>query len=150
MTVKQPCRQCGAETKNKKDCPKCHAPVVYVPRAKPEREQPIKLRIRDALVAEGCMVKIHVVDNRIFKHTGLGNGCSDLICIAPPHGRFLAIEVKRPGYSPSDVTPDQRAFLVAVRHFGGVSGIATCVEDALALLAEARQLRSPHASSLVR
>ena len=80
--------------------------------------------------------------------TGLdAKGVSDLICIVPPFGVFLAIEVKRPKYSPSDVTPDQRAYLAAVRHFGGVSGIATCEDEALALVAEARQLRpSAHAS----
>ncbi len=117
----------------------CDKHRVYVPPTKPELEQPIKLRIRDALVAAGCMAKIHVVDNRIFKHTGLGNGCSDIICVVPPHGTFLAVEVKRPKYSPSDVTPDQRAFLRAVRHFGGVSGIATNVEEALALVDEAKQ-----------
>ena len=83
---------------------------------------------------------IHNIDNRLMS-TGLDSrGVSDLICIVPPLGRFLAIEVKRPGYSPSDVTPDQRAFLAAVRHFGGVSGIATCVKEALLLLEEARRV----------
>ena len=117
----------------------CDKHRVYVPPVKPEREQSIKLRIRDALVAAGCMAKIHVTDNRNFKHSGLGDGTSDLICIVPPRGTFLAIEVKRPKYSPSDVTPDQRCFLAAVRKFGGVSGIATNVEEALALVDETKQ-----------
>lgn len=138
MTIKQPCRTCGAETKLRKDCPSCHAPVVWVARKKPELELPIKKRIRAAVVAAGCICWVHNVDNRNLS-TGLGLGTSDLICIVPPFGRFLGIEVKRPGYSPSDVSDNQRAWLAAVRKFGGVSGIATCESEALALVDEARQ-----------
>ena len=125
----------------------CDKHQVFVPRArvKQEREKPIRQRVYDALVAAGCMVKVHTIDNRLNQATGLGVGTSDLICIVPPRGVFLAIEMKRPKYSPSDVTPKQRAFLVAVRHFGGVSGIATCEAEALALVAEARQPRSSNA-----
>lgn len=114
--------------------------MVYRPTVKVKRELelPIKRRIREAVAAAGCMAKIHDVDNRQLK-TGLGRGVSDIICIVPPHGRFLGIEVKRPKYSPSDVSDEQRAFIAAVRHFGGVAGIATSVDEALALVAEARQ-----------
>jgi VRR-NUC domain len=136
----QPCSACGAETKNKRACPICKHAVTYVAKAKakPELEQPIKKRIRDAVINAGCLVWIHDVDYRLGK-TGLGRGTSDLICIVPPLGRFLGIEVKRPGYSPSDVRDDQRKWLAVVRRFGGVSGIATCEAEALALVAEARQ-----------
>jgi hypothetical protein len=106
-----------------------------------EREKPIRARVVAALVAEGVMVKTHTIDNRHTNASGLGVGTSDLICIVPPHGRFLAIEMKRPKYSPSDVTDAQRCFLTAVRHFGGVSGIATNESEALALVAKARQSR---------
>lgn len=128
---------------------RCDRHAVYVPRVKvkQEREKPIRERVEAMLKAEGCMVKTHTIDNRHTNASGLGVGTSDLICIVPPHGRFLAIEMKRPKYSPSDVTPAQRAFLVAVRHFGGVSGIATCEEEALALVVEARQLRQSGAVS---
>lgn len=137
--IAQPCAKCGAETKHKKDCPQCHAPVLYVASKKPELEITIKRRIKAALIEAGCMAMIHNVDNRNLS-TGLDSrGVSDLICIVMPFGRFLAIEVKRPKYSPSDVTPEQRAFLAAVRQFGGVSGIATNVQEALALVAEAQQ-----------
>ncbi len=126
---------------------RCDRHAVYVPhvKVKQELEQPIKKRIQAALRAEGCAAWIHNIDNRNLR-TGLdAKGVSDLMCIVPPRGVTLAIEVKRPKYSPSDVTQDQRSFLAAVRHFGGVSGIATCVAEALALVAEARQLRSPDA-----
>ncbi len=113
-------------------------PIVYVPKQKPEKEATIKARIRAAIVNAGCLCWVHDVDYRQGK-TGLGKGTSDLICIVPPFGRFLGVEVKRPGYSPSDVRPEQRAWLAAVRAFGGVSGIATNESEALALVAEARQ-----------
>lgn len=134
------CHGCGADVTHKKDCPKCHAPVVYVPRVKVkvETEAPIKARIRAAVIAAGCIGWVHDVDYRLGK-TGLGRGTSDLIFIVPPLGRFLGIEVKRPKYSPSDVRPEQRAWLAAVRKFGGISGIATCESEALALVDEARQ-----------
>ncbi len=118
----------------------CDKHQVYVPRVrvKQERESPIKARIRSAVIEAGCIVWVHDVDYRLGK-TGLGRGTSDLICIVPPLGRFLGIEVKRPKYSPSDVREEQRCWLAAVRQFGGVSGIATCEAEALALVAEARQ-----------
>jgi hypothetical protein len=136
--VKAPCSKCGAETYQKKACPSCGAPIVWTPKAKPEKEAPIKARIRAALIEAGCLVWVHDVDYRLGK-TGLGRGTSDLICIVPPRGRFLGVEVKRPGYSPSDVRAEQRAWIDAVRKFGGVAGIATDVASALALVREARQ-----------
>lgn len=45
-------------------------------------------------------------------------GMSDLVCCVPPHGRFLAIEVKRPGGS---LSPAQVSFLLSVRHSGGIA-----------------------------
>lgn len=141
MSVKQPCSQCGGETKHKRVCPACFAPVVYIvppKKPKPPLESKVKEQIRAAVIAAGCQCWVHNVDNRLLS-TGLGRGVADLICVVPPIGRFLAIEIKRPGYSPSDVTPDQRAFLASVRLFGGVSGVAATVDEALALVHEARQ-----------
>ncbi len=116
--------------------------MVYRPKLKikQELELPIKKRIREAVVAAGCIAWIHDVDNRQMK-TGLGLGTADIICVVPPFGTFLGIECKRPKYSPSDVSNAQRCWLDAVRKFGGVSGIATDVASALALVEEARQHR---------
>lgn len=113
--------------------------MVYRPKVKvrQELELPIKKRIREAVAASGCLAWIHDVDNRQMK-TGLGHGTADIICVVMPSGRFLGIEIKRPKYSPSDVSPAQRAWLAVVRQFGGVSGIATDVPSALALVEEAR------------
>lgn len=134
------CVDCRGDVTNKRICPQCGSPVVYRPtvKVKQELELPIKKRIREAVAAAGCLAWIHDVDNRQLK-TGLGHGTSDIICVVMPYGRFLGIEVKRPKYSPSDVSPAQRAWLAVVRQFGGVSGIATNVNEALALVEEARQ-----------
>lgn len=107
---------------------------LFVPKSKVEREKGIEIRIRVALAARGVMVMKHHVDNRGLKRTGLGLGVADLICIVPPMGRFVAIEVKRPGYTPSDVRPDQTRWLGIVQRFGAVAGIATTVEEALAII----------------
>lgn len=48
------------------------------------------------------------------------NGSADLYAIIPPSGRFLAVEVKRPGKEPTEA---QRTFLRRIRNFGGV-GVA--------------------------
>ena len=136
--TERPCVKCGHETKNKKACHECGTLVQYVPKVKAKREleAPIKARIRLALVEAGALMWVHNVDNRML-HTGLGIGTSDLIGVVPPHGRFLGVEVKRPGEKPND---NQKRWLAVVRQFGGVSGVATNVQEALALLNEARQL----------
>lgn len=54
-----------------------------------------------------------------------GNGGSDLIGWDKT-GRFVAIEVKRPGKHP---TPEQAAFIAAVIAAGGIAGVAHSVEE---------------------
>lgn len=126
--------------------------LIHKP-AKPPLEKAIEIRIRVALATAGVMVMKHHVDNRGQKpcakcgfkdpargaRTGLGLGVSDLICVVPPFGRFLGIEVKRPGYTASDVRDDQRRWLDVVKRFGGITGIATSEEEAMALVEEARR-----------
>ena len=58
------------------------------------------------------------------------SGCSDLIGMLKT-GQFLAVECKRPGKAP---TPLQAAFLARVKKAGGVSGYATSIESAKAIL----------------
>ncbi len=133
------CHTTGCSRPTVKDSDLCDKHQVFVPRSKPEKEAPIKARIRAAVLATGrCLCWVHDVDCRLGK-TGLGKGTSDLILLVLPLGRFCGIEVKRPGYSPSDVRPEQRAWMAAVRVFGGVSGIATNESEALALVDEASQ-----------
>ncbi len=57
-------------------------------------------------------------------------GCADIIGQLK-NGRFLAIEVKRPGGKP---TPDQQAFIDMVNRHGGVAFVADCVATVEAVL----------------
>jgi hypothetical protein len=104
-----------------------------------EREKGVEIRIRVALATAGVLCWKHKVDYRAPFGQGLGRGVADLICVVPPFGRFLAIEVKRPG-ARGRTTEDQDRWLAVVRRFGGVSGIATSVEEALGLVEEAKRL----------
>jgi len=57
-------------------------------------------------------------------------GCADILG-QMTDGRFLAVEVKsRKGKA----TPEQEAFLALVGSFGGVSVIARCEDDVLAVM----------------
>lgn len=60
---------------------------------------------------------------------GLCKGSSDLIGWFK--GRFLAIEVKRPGKKP---TKAQECFIEKVKADGGIAGVATCPDDINRLL----------------
>lgn len=58
-------------------------------------------------------------------------GCSDILGILAD-GRFLACEVKRPGWklrAADHHEQEQASFLEAVRKRGGVGIFATCIED---------------------
>lgn len=57
-------------------------------------------------------------------------GSADILGIMPD-GRFLAIEVKRPGKMPTD---EQRAFLGQIEANGGVAVVAHSVDDVISLL----------------
>ncbi len=59
-------------------------------------------------------------------------GSADILGVAPD-GKFLAIEVKRPGGS-WGVQPAQEAFLQEITRRGGYAGVATCLEDVDSIL----------------
>lgn len=59
-------------------------------------------------------------------------GQSDLTGVAKD-GRVIAIEVKRPK-TRNNLSLEQRAYLDQVREAGGYAGVATCVEDAFAIV----------------
>ena len=60
-------------------------------------------------------------------------GISDILGVLPPDGKFLAIEVKRPGRKP---TERQRQFLEQVASAGGIAIVAYSVEDVAKKLKE--------------
>lgn len=64
-----------------------------------------------------------------FIRFGLCVGSSDLIGIYK--GKFVALEIKRPGKKP---TPEQENFINMVLDQGGIAGICTCPEDVKRLL----------------
>jgi hypothetical protein len=89
---------------------------------------------------------------------GLAPGSADHVGLVAPHGRFLSIEWKKPGYTPPSAgtlanARSHRAgckceachynaqldWRDTVRKFGGVAGIVDNVADALALVEEARR-----------
>jgi len=60
-------------------------------------------------------------------------GIADILGVLPPDGKFLAIEVKRPGRKP---TERQRQFLEQVEAAGGIALVAYSVEDVAKKLKE--------------
>lgn len=89
------------------------------------------LRLRGILafrVNSGGVAWEHRGKRRFVRFVRGVDGISDIVGVLPagkaaPAGRFLAVETKRPGGTP---TPKQAAFLEAVRAAGG---LALCVDD---------------------
>lgn len=74
-------------------------------------------------VNSGMMIADNEDGTRRHVRFNMARGCSDVLGILPPSGRFLAVEVKRPGRKP---TADQLGFLDMVTAAGG---LALCVSD---------------------
>jgi len=94
----------------------------------------------DSIRAALCAVEgVRVWRNNVGVDTmrgiryGLGVGSPDLVGIA--WGRFVGLEVKTPT---GRVSKEQTMWLDMVRRFGGVAGVARSVEDAIAIVEEAR------------
>lgn len=66
---------------------------------------------------------------------GLARGSADLIGVLAPSGRFVALEVKRPG---GKLTDEQSMFLALVRKRGGFACVVESVEAARAAIGRAR------------
>jgi VRR-NUC domain-containing protein len=58
-------------------------------------------------------------------------GMADILAVLPGSGRFIALEVKRPG---AKLTLHQDAFLNLVTRTGGIGARVTCPNDVLELL----------------
>jgi len=67
---------------------------------------------------------------------GLCVGSSDLIGLLSPAGRFVALEVKRPGEKP---TQEQVKFMQHVRQMGGFAAVVCSADEARAAVQRARQ-----------
>lgn len=143
----------GSRTLNPRAC-KAESPLVdaviggervKLLKSPVQRERAIEIRIRVALSTHDCVVLKHTVapcwgcGKRPTKQTGLGKGFTDLLIVCQRTGRAIFAEVKLPGYSPSDVKPEQREFIRVMRKLGAVAGVVTCEAEALALVEEARR-----------
>lgn len=67
---------------------------------------------------------------------GLCTGSSDLIGLLAPSGRFVALEVKKPGEQPTD---EQSKFMAHVRQMGGFAAVVRSAEEARAAVQRARE-----------
>ena len=67
----------------------------------------------------------------LLQRMGVRPGVSDLLFVMPPQARLHALELKRRGKRP---TPEQTAFLEAVRAIGGVSAWADSYDKAIETL----------------
>lgn len=100
---------------------------------KPPLEKTVVNKIRNALKAAGVkwIMKTH---GSPYQQSGV----PDLLCVAPGTGRLVGIEVKRP-HGTWKVTELQKKQIELIWEAGGVAGVATSVEEALSLLAEAQR-----------
>lgn len=98
---------------------------------KVQKEKDIQKAIIDYLRLKRCLVfKHHSTgftmkdgEARAFRYGD--KGIADIIgCL--PSGRFLAVEVKRPGKEP---TPEQDQFLLEVNSRGGLGIVAHSIDD---------------------
>lgn len=80
-------------------------------------------------VNSGAATATHKGKTRFVKFNSMP-GCSDIIGVSPA-GRFIAVEVKRPGNKPTD---KQVSFLAAVADHGGIALWVTSADGLLRLL----------------
>lgn len=75
-----------------------------------------------------------MIMNKRFVRFHTARGCSDLAGLIPPSGRFLAVEVKRPG---NEATELQQGWLDEVARSGGLALVIHSVGELQERLREA-------------
>lgn len=88
------------------------------------------LRLLKYVVFKHNSTQFGIRDGERFSFRNGDKGIADLIACSPK-GRFVAIEVKKPGGKPS---PDQLAFLDNVRSCGGIGILAFSLDDVVEAL----------------
>jgi len=94
-------------------------------RKKAVSEKDVRAAVRALLKLHGFLVIPYVPGLYGLK------GCSDLLCCGTVDGipgRFVAIELKRPG---GKVSPEQEKFLQSVRSHGGIAFVAESTKDVI-------------------
>ena len=115
--------------------------LEYVaPKQAIESEKSLMTRIVTAVAASGVMVMRNNVGMAKmaggFVRYGLGVGSPDLICIVPPMGRVVGIEVKRPKVG--RIGKEQERWHAVAKRYGAIVGIVDSVQGALDLVGQAR------------
>lgn len=122
--------------------------VILTPRRKPvQHEAAIQRSIIDALRWRGIMA-IHVPNEgkrsaragKQAKRDGMRPGWPDLL-IYGPGGRHMLMEVKRPGWRPSDLSDNQRATHARLRELGHTVHVVASIDDALTIVRDAGWVR---------
>jgi hypothetical protein len=99
-------------------------------------ERDLQRAIVATLRRAGVWVRANVVSDRgRFKRTGLGVGSADLLCVVPPHGRAVFLEVKTRVGKASD---EQVEFVEEVQRFGAIARVVRSVEEAVSAVTDAR------------
>jgi hypothetical protein len=105
-----------------------------------EKEQDIQKAILDYLRIKKFVVFKHhstgsgIRDGKAFFFAYSEKGISDIIACSKT-GRFIAIEVKKPGGKPS---PEQLEFLERVNSNGGIGILAYSIDDVIGKVDDAR------------
>ena len=105
-------------------------------------EASIQIAIKARLMFHGCLV-VHVpnagkrslVAGRRIKAEGMLPGFPDLLIYRG--GKHALLEVKRPGYTPSDVSPAQRDMHATLERLGFKVAIVTSQDEAVQALKDA-------------
>jgi hypothetical protein len=109
-------------------------------RVAPPQEAAVQRAIIDALRWRGIYAA-HVPNagkrsraaGKRLKGEGMKAGFPDLV-VYGPRGKHMLLEVKRPGWSPSDVSDNQRDVHAILRDLGHVVEVVASIDDALAVL----------------
>lgn len=113
----------------------------------PPLEAKIQIAIKQRLILYG-VVAAHVPNagkrskaaGRRLKAEGMITGFPDLVCVGDG-GRTMFLEVKRPRYSPSDVSDAQRDMHDLLRRKGHHVAIVTSQDEAVEALRSAGMIR---------
>lgn len=111
------------------------------------KESAVQIAIRQRLIFHG-VVAAHVPNGgkrslaagRRLKAEGMIAGFPDLVCVGDG-GKVAFLEVKRPKYSPSDVSDEQRDMHDMLRRKGHHVAIVTSQDEAVAACRDAGLIR---------
>lgn len=99
-------------------------------------ESDIKRAVLDALHAIGIRAMSNALGGRKYR-TGLGPGSPDVVVVLPPHGTFVALELKVP--ESGKQSDAQKAWQKAHERDGGYYFVVRSVDEAIAVVMATRE-----------